>query len=768
MKFIIKALVCLCVLTTIVSLTGQFTSLAFNGKNIEEKRANLKSSNSKEPPETDVSEVSTISLPESFVNQTELKNTPVQNNLLAGTDIGEESEPNNTTATADSILPAEARVKGNIYANGDVDVYSFTANAGDRVFTSLMTSFSAGSVDSTLELIASDGTTIIETDTDDGSLGATSSSIAGASIPAAGTYYIRVRGGTATVQLRPYYLYLTVRSTAPTPEVEPNDTPATANVLTSNGLMSGTRNPAAATEQDWYSMTLNAGDTVYLSMDLDPERDNVQWNGRLGFGLFGDAGNQILVVDDGSAGSVANPLSEAFFFTVKNAGTYYAFVDSASAAIGGPTSTYNLNVTVIPRTIVGTNCTTYTSTDAPLAIGPNAGLFSSTVTVPGNPRIASMRVLVNLTHTLMADLDVHLVSPAGNDNGLFTDIGSTVVGGQTQMDAIFDDSAATTPIFTALRPMIIKPELNYRLDWFKGENAGGNWRLDIRDDAASNGGTLNSWGLEICEEPANGSPTVYSQNFEANDGGYTHSGTLDEWEYGTPTVAPVTGCNSGTNCWKTDLDSTYNASSSQDLISPPINLVNEYGILRLEWAMKYQMESASFDSLYVEVSEVGNPANSRRIYQFLDATMTNAVGNPQVTINESAGWGIYSADISDFARKNIQVRFHLDSDTTVQLGGVAIDDVVVKSTATTAAGVTLSGKVVTADGRGLTNANVILTDENGNTVSAKTGSFGNFVFEGVEAGRTYVLSVNSRRFQFNSQVITATEDIGGISFTAIE
>ena len=104
----------------------------------------------------------------------------------------------------------------------------------------------------------------------------------------------------ATNTLRPYELYVSVETGSPTPEVEANDTPATANPLPPSGWVSGARNPAVATEQDWYSMTLNAGDTVYLGLDLDPERDNVQWNGRLGLALFGDANNQILVIDDAS------------------------------------------------------------------------------------------------------------------------------------------------------------------------------------------------------------------------------------------------------------------------------------------------------------------------------------------------------------------------------------------------------------------------------------------------------------------------------------
>ena len=188
--------------------------------------------------------------------------------------------------------------------------------------------------------------------------------------------------------------------------------------------MSGARNPAAAAEQDWFSITLAAGDTVYLALDLDPEDDLVTWNGRLGFALFGDAGNQILGVDDAGAAETPNPLrpSEAMFFTVKTAGTYFAYVDSATAATGGPTATYHLSVSVHPATNEGVNCTTYTSTDVPKTIGPGAGLVSSTITVPGSPRIQDLDVSITLNHTIMSQIDAHLRSPAGNDNGACSQI----------------------------------------------------------------------------------------------------------------------------------------------------------------------------------------------------------------------------------------------------------------------------------------------------------------------------------------------------------
>ena len=205
----------------------------------------------------------------------------------------------------------------------------------------------------------------------------------------------------------------------------------------------------------------------------------------------------------------------------------------------------------------------------------------------------------------------------------------------------------------------------------------------MNDDTALNGGTLNGWGVTICEPaPPPACPvgtievTLFSSDFEADNGGFTHSGALDEWEWGLPVSVPVTGCNSGTGCWKTDLDDTYNANSNQDLLSPAIDLSGYYGPVRLTWAQKYQMESASFDHATVDVQQVGG-VNPRRVWEFLDATMTTSVGNPAVTLQESAGWGVYSADISDYLGQNIELRYHLGSDTTVQLAGLAIDDVTV-------------------------------------------------------------------------------------------
>ena len=158
-----------------------------------------------------------------------------------------EVEPNNTAATATALASNDGVVWGAVFPNGDLDYFSFTANAGDRVYAAVMTSFSSNaSTDSVLTLFASDGTTVVETDDNDGSLGSSSSTIAGANIVSGGAYFLQVKHFSATSHLRPYHLHVRVQSGSPTAEVEPNDTPGTANALPAFGWMTGTHSSATA------------------------------------------------------------------------------------------------------------------------------------------------------------------------------------------------------------------------------------------------------------------------------------------------------------------------------------------------------------------------------------------------------------------------------------------------------------------------------------------------------------------------------------------
>lgn len=84
----------------------------------------------------------------------------------------------------------------------------------------------------------------------------------------------------------------------------------------------------------------------------------------------------------------------------------------------------------------------------------------------------------------------------------------------------------------------------------------------------------------------------------------------------------------------------------------------------------------------------------------------------------------------------------------------------------TASTVSVSGRVVTADGRGLRNAYVVLTDQNGLSRHVLTSSFGYYRFDDVRSGETYVAEISSKRFAFTPRVVNVTDDVTGLDFVA--
>lgn len=83
----------------------------------------------------------------------------------------------------------------------------------------------------------------------------------------------------------------------------------------------------------------------------------------------------------------------------------------------------------------------------------------------------------------------------------------------------------------------------------------------------------------------------------------------------------------------------------------------------------------------------------------------------------------------------------------------------------TAASVTVSGRVLAdLDGRGVTNARVTMTDQEGRTRTVFTGRTGRFTFENVETGRVYVISVGSRRFTYVPRVINVLDNMNDVDF----
>jgi hypothetical protein len=84
--------------------------------------------------------------------------------------------------------------------------------------------------------------------------------------------------------------------------------------------------------------------------------------------------------------------------------------------------------------------------------------------------------------------------------------------------------------------------------------------------------------------------------------------------------------------------------------------------------------------------------------------------------------------------------------------------------APTAASVEISGRVLTPSGGGLLGALVTLTDQSGNVRVARTTTFGYYRFTDIEAGQTVVITVRSKRYEYQPQVVFVASDITELNF----
>jgi hypothetical protein len=166
-----------------------------------------------------------------------------------------------------------------------VDTHSYTVGADYRIYAATMTGFRGGCADTLENVIASDGTTVLEADDGGGAIGSPSN-IAGSVLPTVGTYYVRVRQfNTASLPgpICPYDFYVRVLSGSPIPETEPNEgCSGSAALQRLGGRVIG---PATA-KHEGFAITVNGKDTIGVIVGVDLERGAPVWNVIAGNGVF--------------------------------------------------------------------------------------------------------------------------------------------------------------------------------------------------------------------------------------------------------------------------------------------------------------------------------------------------------------------------------------------------------------------------------------------------------------------------------------------------
>ncbi|HQY68773.1 MAG TPA: carboxypeptidase regulatory-like domain-containing protein, partial [Pyrinomonadaceae bacterium] len=232
-------------------------------------------------------------------------------------------------------------------------------------------------------------------------------------------------------------------------------------------------------------------------------------------------------------------------------------------------------------------------------------------------------------------------------------------------------------------------------------------------------------------------------------------------------------------------------ASSPDAVGRIIRAVNTAGVAGQQVTVSFQLDSQGDESsasytvnynpavltyvssalgtgvptgsnLGTNVSQTG----SGRLGILVDSTNTYAAGTRQMVTVTFAIAGTATAGVYPITFSSTPTPQSVSSAggallaTTYENGNVTIT--------VSAAGVLVAGRVLTSDGRGLRNATVTLTDSHGNRRTAITSSFGSYRFEDVEAGDTYIIAVNSRRYRFATRVVNVTDSLSDVDFVGLE
>ena len=253
------------------------------------------------------------------------------------------------------------------------------------------------------------------------------------------------------------------------------------------------------------------------------------------------------------------------------------------------------------------------------------------------------------------------------------------------------------------------------------------------------------------------------------------------WQRGNSSVAGKNGVVSGSNAWVTGLTGNYADNTDASLMTPSYNFT-QAGTYTMTFSTKFATETG-FDGFRVEYTlDKGvtwlplGTAVAAGWYNNANVSGSGTFPAGEAFFSGSqAAYALKTKDLSFLAgNSSVAFRLRFMADPSVNAAGAAIDDFAVTGpvnapNAPTASGAAISGRVTTADGRGIVNADVVVT---GNGMSrpkrAKTSAFGYYMVEGLEAGETYVVSVNSKRFIFQmpSRVITLNDSVGDIDFIA--
>ena len=174
--------------------------------------------------------------------------------------------------------------------------------------------------------------------------------------------------------------------------------------------------------------------------------------------------------------------------------TYYWRVKPINrCAQGNFSSVYNF-------TTLQVNCNQgYNTTSVTIPTTANTSPLESTINYTQSTTIDRMKVYVDITHSKVSDLEIKLIGP--NNTEVILNQSGTCNGNYQNMQVTYNDLSNDFVECNDSSPAIsgeVKPFES--LSAFFGSNSQGDWVLSVSDPVANNGGSINLWAIEFCEE----------------------------------------------------------------------------------------------------------------------------------------------------------------------------------------------------------------------------------------------------------------------------
>ncbi len=179
---------------------------------------------------------------------------------------------------------------------------------------------------------------------------------------------------------------------------------------------------------------------------------------------------------------------------------------------GGSLDGWSVTITTLserPQFPLGVTPPTFTNSDPVTINASGTPVVSSTMVVAGvTGQILLVGVEMDLDHVDCGNLEISLTSPAGTIVTLTTDNGTGITNGFSNMTFTpfagieglvpytNNDDMVTDALYVNMMSVLsVSPEES--LFAVQGENPNGTWILRIADDTDMEGGTLNSWSLQM-------------------------------------------------------------------------------------------------------------------------------------------------------------------------------------------------------------------------------------------------------------------------------